>query len=68
MAARAEAPASPPPELYHFLRWALFRLRWGTILALLLITFMQPTASRVGLPTWALILLFAGYNLLIELL
>ncbi len=63
---RTVPPASP--ELYRFLRWALFRLRWASILLLLLLTFMQPTLGRGGLPTWVLVLLFAGYNLLIELL
>ena len=63
---RAAPPA--PPELDRFLRWALFRLRWASILLLLLLTFMQPTLGRGGLATWALVLLFAGYNLLVELL
>ena len=58
----------PPPELHRFLRRALFQLRWATILILLLITLAQPALGRTGLPTWALALLFAGYNLLIELL
>ena len=64
--ARTTLPA--PPELYRFLRWALFQLRWATIFVLLLVTAMQPTAGRGGFPTWALVLLFAGYNLLVELL
>ncbi len=63
---RAAPPA--PPELYRFLRWALFRLRWASILLLLLLTFMQPTPGRGGLATWILVLVFAGYNLLVELL
>ena len=57
-----------PPEPHRFLRRALFRLRWATILILLPVTFMQPTVGRAGLPTWALILTFAGYNLLVEVL
>ncbi len=57
-----------PPDLYHFLRWSLFRLRWATILVLLLLTVMQPTNGRGGLATWALVALFAAYNLLVELL
>ena len=59
--------SSAPPELYRFLRWALFRLRWASILLLLALTFMQSTPGRGGLPTWVLVLLFAGYNLLVEL-
>jgi len=55
-------PPAPAPELYHYLRRSLFLLRWGTIAVLLLLTVMQPVMSRVGLPTWAFILLFGGYN------
>ncbi len=61
------APAAPTDQ-YHFLRRALFRLRWATILALLLITCMQPTRGRGGVATWLLVALFAGYNVLVELL
>ena len=61
-------PPLPAPELYYYLRRSLFLLRWGTIAVLLLLTVMQPVMSRVGLPTWAFILLFGGYNLLIEVL
>ncbi len=57
-----------PTDQYRFLRWSLFRLRWATILALLLVTFMQPTSGRGGVATWTLVAIFAGYNLLIELL
>ncbi len=57
-----------PTDQYHFLRWSLFRLRWATIVVLLLLTFMQPTSGRGGVATWLLVALFAGYNLLIELL
>ncbi len=56
------------PDLYRFLRWALFRLRWGTILVVLLLTCMQPTVGRGGIATWALVALFAGYNVFVELL
>ncbi len=38
-----------PQELYHFLRWSLFRLRWATILVLLVLTAMQPTNGRGGI-------------------
>jgi len=68
MGQRERTVPPAPPELYRFLRWALFRLRWASILLLLVVTFMQPTLGRGGLPTWVLVLLFAGYNLLIELL
>ena len=68
MGKRDGAMLAAPTELYRFLRWALFRLRWASILLLLLITFMQPTIGRGGLATWVLVLLFASYNLLVELL
>ncbi len=53
---------------YHFPGQALPWLRWITLAALLLITVTRPAASSVGLPTWALVALFAGYNLLVALL
>ncbi len=68
MGQRERTVPPAPPELYRFLRWALFRLRWATIVVLLLVTFMQPTIGRGGLATWILVLVFAGYNLLVELL
>lgn len=60
----------PPagPETYRFLGRVLPWLRWATVAALLLITLMRPSTSSVGLPTWALVLTFAGYNLLVYLL
>ena len=62
-----EAPATGQ-ELYRFLDRTLFWLEAATIAVLLLITLAQPTTSRVGLPTWGLVLLFAGYSLLAALL
>lgn len=60
----------PPagPETYRFLGRVLPWLRWATVAALLLITLMRPSTSSVGLPTWTLVLTFAGYNLLVHLL
>lgn len=55
-------------ELDHFLGRTISRLRWATIGALLLISLAQPNAGRGRVPDWALITLFAGYNLLLELL
>ena len=54
-------------DVYRFLRRALFRLKWATIAVLFLITLMQPSLSSLGLPTWSLLVLFAAYNLLVEL-
>ncbi len=62
-----EAPAAGQ-ELYRFLDRALLWLEAGTIAVVLLITLAQPTVSRVGLPTWGLVLLFAGYSLVAALL
>ncbi len=54
------SPSHAEPSRY--LTQALSRLRWATIAALLLLTILQPTTGRIGLPSWALLLLFAGYN------
>ncbi len=51
-----------PDEPSRYLTRALSQLRWATIAVLLLLTFLQPTTGRAGLPSWALLLLFAGYN------
>ncbi|MDQ3377715.1 MAG: HAMP domain-containing histidine kinase [Actinomycetota bacterium] len=56
------------PRLQRFLDRALLGLEWGSLAALLLITLVQPINGRTGLPTWQLILLFAAYLLLVELL
>ncbi len=66
---RSADPTLPAEsELQRFLDRALLALEWGSLAALLLITLVQPTTGRTGLPTWALILLFAAYLLLVELL
>ncbi len=48
------------PRLHRFLDHALLGLEWGSLAALLLITLVQPATGRTGLPTWALVLLFAA--------
>lgn len=55
-------------EPSHFLRRVLLQLRWVTIAALLLITVAQSGGATGLLPEWILVLLFAGYNLVVELL
>lgn len=50
----------------RFIERTMFRVRWATIASLFLISLAQPTAGRTRAPEWALILVFAGYNLLIE--
>ena len=57
-----------PLETYRFLNWALRWLRWATLAVLLLITVVRPEPSRGGVPNWVLILIFAGYNLVVGLL
>lgn len=54
-------------ELDRFLEQTITRLRWATIAALLLISLAQPAAGRARFPDWALVLFFAGYNLLADL-
>jgi hypothetical protein len=38
------------------------------LVVLLLITLVQPTVGRMGVPTWTLLLLALGYRLVVELL
>ena len=59
-------PAESEP--HRFLDRALLGLEWGSLAALLLVTLVQPISGRTGLPTWQLILLFAAYLLLVDLL
>ncbi len=54
-------------ELDRFLDETISRLRWATIAALLLISLAQPMASRTRFPDWGLVLGFAGYNLIADL-
>ena len=46
----------------------LWQVRWVVLAGLLLLSFAQPLVGRAGLPTWALILGFVLYNLVLELL
>ena len=55
-------------DLRRFQRWILFRLRWAAIAVLLLITLLMPNSSHIAFPIWMLVLAFAGYNLLHDLL
>ncbi len=54
-------------EPQRFLRRMLFRLRWATIAIVLLITVVMPTPSLVRVPTWVLMLGFAAYSLVGDL-
>ncbi len=55
-------------ELDTLLGHALSGMRWATVTALFLLAFAQPIVGRVGVPTWTLILAFAGYSLAIGVL
>ena len=55
-------------EPYRFVSRALLLLESATIAGLLLIALAQPTAGLLGLPTWGLVAIFAGYSLVAALL
>ncbi len=63
--AEREAPTQPEP--WRFLEDSLSRVRWITIFALFVSTLFEPTMRGHALPTWSLILLFAAYNLGVDL-
>jgi signal transduction histidine kinase len=60
--------ARPDAEVDTLLGHALSGVRWATVFALLLLALAQPLIGRVGLPTWTLILVYAGYSWVIGLL
>ncbi len=57
-----------PQEPVHFLGRTLSWLRWVIIAATLLITMLWPVEGRMGHSIWQLIVVFACYNSLIEML
>ena len=54
------------PELDRFLDETISRLRWATIAALLLISLAQPSTADSRVREWVLTLLFAGYNVVTD--
>lgn len=64
--ARADQPAET--DVAHLVSGVLWQVRWVVLAGLLLLALAQPLVGRAGLPTWALILIFVLYNLLLELL
>jgi signal transduction histidine kinase len=61
------ATEAPPPARWRFLEVSLSQVRWITIVALLVLTVLEPPLRDHGLPAWGLILLFAVYNLGVDL-
>lgn len=62
----ADQPAET--DVAHLLSGVLWQVRWVVLAGLLLLSLAQPLVGRAGLPTWALILIFVLYNLVLELL
>lgn len=64
------ATASPPAETDFACLFSgvLWQVRWVVLAGLLLLSFAQPLVGRADLPTWALIVIFVVYNLILELL
>ncbi|MGD9890208.1 MAG: sensor histidine kinase [Dehalococcoidia bacterium] len=56
------------PPVRRFLGVTIPWTRWSVLAALLLITLIAPMTGRLGIPTWALVLAFAAYNLAVDLL
>jgi len=54
------------PDLDRFFDQTISRGRWATIAALLPVALAQPSTGGTRVREWVLILLFAGYNLLVE--
>ncbi len=68
MTSLAEKLLPPQPDISGRLAHALARVRWVVIGVLALLSLAEPLPTRADLPMWAIILLFGGYNLLVELL
>lgn len=68
MPSLADRILPPEPDTSGGLARALGRVRWVVVGVLALLSLAEPLPSRVYLPMWAIILLFAGYNLLVDLL
>src|SRR5207253_1071093 len=64
----AIAMPAPPGQAgpYQLLSQAVVQLRWATIAVLLVLTLIEPKNGRAGLPNWAVVVLFAAYNLLAD--
>lgn len=52
--------------LHRFLDRTLFQFETATLTALLLVTLVQSTIGRIGIPTWLLVLGYLVYSLVVE--
>ena len=66
-APRARAAPLPPTLAYQPLGPALSWLRWTIIATMLLIVLAWPIPGRTGHQLWPLVVAFAGYNVVVEL-
>jgi signal transduction histidine kinase len=71
-AAQAEQPSesfkSIDEDRSYLLGGVLAQVRWVVLAALVILSVVQPLRGRTGIPIWALILMFVGYNLVFDLL
>ncbi len=68
MTNRASAASAEQPKARLVGGPALLWMRWVIIATVLSITLLWPVRGNAGLPLWQLAALFAGYNLLMDLL
>jgi signal transduction histidine kinase len=64
-----DLPAPAPSSIAsspHFLDQALAALRWVILAVMLAISLAWPLAGRTGHPIWAFLLVFAAYNVVVE--
>jgi len=64
----SESSRSIDEDLSYLLGGVLAQVRWVVLAALVILSLVQPLRGRTGIPIWALILMFVGYNLVFDLL
>ena len=64
---RSDRARVPDQDLSCFVGSTFFWLRWFILAALVLLAIAHPLVGYFGLPIWGLVLLFAIYNLLIQM-
>jgi signal transduction histidine kinase len=65
---QSESSKSIDADLACLLGGVLAQVRWVVLAALVILSLVQPLRGRIGIPIWALILMFVGYNLVLDLL